>query len=57
MNTTPGHPWTTRDLAATLETSQRILQSQLGRWIRAGHLTRASTPAPGPAAYAPAAPP
>jgi hypothetical protein len=57
MNTTPGHPWTTRDLAAILETSQRILQSQLGRWIRAGHLTRASTPAPGPAAYAPAAPP
>jgi Insertion element 4 transposase N-terminal/Transposase DDE domain len=42
MNTTPGLPWTGRDLAAKLGLHHRDLLSQLSKWARAGHLTRTS---------------
>jgi hypothetical protein len=52
MNTTPGQPWTGRDLAARLGLSHYDLLSQLSKWARAGHLTRT-----GRATYALANPP
>ena len=52
MTTTPGQPWTGRDLAATLGLPHHDLLSQLSKWARTGHLTRTSR-----ATYAPAKPP
>jgi Insertion element 4 transposase N-terminal/Transposase DDE domain len=48
MNTTPGQPWTARDLAAHLALDHHYLLAKLGQWARTGHLTRIST-----ATYAP----
>jgi hypothetical protein len=42
MTTTPGRPWTARDLAARLRLDPAALLPQLGRWAAAGHLTRTS---------------
>jgi Insertion element 4 transposase N-terminal/Transposase DDE domain len=52
MATTPGRPWTARDLAAELHLDKPGLLSALGRWASAGHLTRTS-----PATYALTNPP
>ena len=43
LTTTPGQPWTARDLATQLHLNPAKLTRQLGRWARAGHLTRTST--------------
>jgi hypothetical protein len=42
LNTTPGQPWTGRDLAARLGLDHYNLLRQLSSWTRAGHLTRIS---------------
>ena len=42
MNTTPGHPWTARDLAAQLSLDHHTLLAQLACWTTAGYLTRTS---------------
>ena len=52
MHSTPGQPWTARDLATQLSLDHHTLLRQLGKWARAGHLTRTST-----ATYAPPAKP
>jgi hypothetical protein len=53
MTTTPGQPWTTRDLAARLPAiTPRNLRSHLAHWATAGLLTRTA-----PATYAPPHPP
>jgi hypothetical protein len=52
MNTTPGRPWTGRDLAAKLGLDRYPLLRQLSKWARTGHLTRT-----GWGTYAPANPP
>jgi hypothetical protein len=53
MHTTPGRPWTTRQLATRLHLNPRTLQPALARWARTGLLTRTS-----PATYTlPATPP
>jgi hypothetical protein len=52
MNTTPGHPWTTRDLATHLSLSHTRLHPDLAHWAKTGLLTRTA-----PATYTPANPP
>jgi hypothetical protein len=52
MTTTPGQPWTGRDLAAKLGLPHYDLLRRLSKWARAGHLTRTSW-----GTYAPAKPP
>ena len=42
MTTTPGHPWTARDLAAHLSLDHHTLLAQLATWTTAGYLTRTS---------------
>jgi hypothetical protein len=52
MNTTPGQPWTARDLATKLALGHHDLLRQLAKWARTGYLTRISrgvyTPPPNP---------
>jgi IS5 family transposase len=52
MNTTPGQPWTARNLAAALTLDHHNLVRQLSTWARAGYLTRISR-----GTYAPSANP
>ena len=52
LASTPGHPWTGRDLAAKLGLPHHDLLTRLSKWARAGYLTRTSR-----ATYAPAKPP
>jgi hypothetical protein len=52
MAASPGQPWTAAELAARLALPARDLLTQLGRWARAGLLTRA-----GPATYTLTPPP
>jgi hypothetical protein len=48
MNTTPGHPWASRDLATHLGLSHTRLNPDLAHWAKAGLLTRTA-----PATYTP----
>jgi hypothetical protein len=52
MTTTPGQPWTARDLATELALDHHNLLRRLSKWARAGYLTRIST-----GIYAPSANP
>jgi hypothetical protein len=52
MNTTPGRPWTARNLATQLGLDHYLLLNQLSKWARTGYLTRT-----GWGTYAPANPP
>jgi Insertion element 4 transposase N-terminal/Transposase DDE domain len=54
LNTTPGQPWTGRDLATKLGLDHYNLLRQLSGWARTGHLTRISK---GTYALPPANPP
>jgi Insertion element 4 transposase N-terminal/Transposase DDE domain len=42
LASTPGRPWTSRDLATALGLSHHDLRYQLSKWTRSGYLTRTS---------------
>ncbi len=52
LATTPGHPWTSRDLAARLAVHPATMRSHLAHWAKNGLITRTA-----PATYAPTHPP